>query len=1073
MSGKMKKLICAMLASTMLVSSIGLVGFAADTETAAETTAVEATETPAEATEAPAAEATEAPAAEATEAPAEATEAPAAEATEAPAAATAAPVAESSMYEDDAYYQKALSLCKALGIITGYEDGSVKPESTVTRAEMAAIILRMLNSNSASTYQGIFSDVTAEHWAAGTIQTAAALKIVNGMGDGTFQPDGNVTYEQVAKMIVCAMNFGETGEYYGGYPNGYLKAAADMNITKNAAGTTGVASERGVVIKMVYNALLADYNEPNGTEYGKPVFKAERTLAEYAFDVKEDKGILLGTSTTSLTGKDLLDGQVMIDEQIYSTDLKDLDSILASNVTFYYADEDNGDNKKLLAIVENSLKTETVTLDNAKVNDIEEFNGFDDDTATGEIKLYGSKRYKIAKDPMVVYNGSVITEKDFDDAKAKNPKDVRFVGKSYNDFLQPSVGTIKLVENNSEVDGYDIVFVDAYETLLVASATDKKVTGKISGEGVSITVDENANDLTIKTTINNMEAAPRNLKKDNVASLKRSLDNTNLEFTVTGESITGSAKSVVTEDGKLYATINNTKYEVDKNAEDNCKIGSQAIFYLDMFDRIGFIDGASAGRLQSGEAYGWLMGAYESEDKEDLIVKIMTQDGKAEEFKVATSVTYWAPNNITGSEKISKAKFEESIKDAIDNDKFPHMWKGTRHTDGTTADGERRYSWEPLYSIRLVKYKVNSNKEITKFYGAVNVVNEAEKYYSASSDYVKNGKNITDPYVDSDTAASLKASDALIFDMTSKAGSTLVGGMTGGYSITDDILEFKVPNNANNYSKAGAYKIGNVVASVYNQRENGVADDYILADMDGASPAVLIRFIADATVPGSPADMDNVANTPAMVVDTIARGADEDENTIYQISGFSGGSELSVTTNSASACAELTGYNDKKYAIGDILWDANSSTSLDSVIHKGDIIISDGTNILVYSCVKDIYEKLQNGESISKYVAGSNTRNYFKFDAVTDYEVDDPSMLTIGSETFSFDASKAMATVEIDLAKPIESAVNILKETSTVSDLNVYDETEGGDYAFARFADKGNLQEIIIYRFINADKISQ
>lgn len=63
---------------------------------------------------------------------AEATEAPAgAEATEAPVA-TVAPTTSGSSYDNDSYYDKALSLCSALGIITGYEDGSVKPDSKVT-----------------------------------------------------------------------------------------------------------------------------------------------------------------------------------------------------------------------------------------------------------------------------------------------------------------------------------------------------------------------------------------------------------------------------------------------------------------------------------------------------------------------------------------------------------------------------------------------------------------------------------------------------------------------------------------------------------------------------------------------------------------------------------------------------------------------------------------------------------------------------------------------------------------------------------------------------------------------------
>ena len=246
MGNKMKKLICALLASVMLVGSVGVVGFA-DEDTNAETvvtTSAEATEKPADA------EATEAPAsAEATEAPAgaEATEAPAV--TEAPVA-TVAPTTSGSSYDNDSYYDKALSLCSALGIITGYEDGSVKPDSKVTRAEMASIVLRMLDLTSTSTYQNGFTDVTSSHWAADQIQTALEANIISGMGDGTFVPDGEVTYAQVCVMLVNAMNYQDDAEYYGGYPNGYIKVAgmSDLEITKNAPGAADVASDRGVVI---------------------------------------------------------------------------------------------------------------------------------------------------------------------------------------------------------------------------------------------------------------------------------------------------------------------------------------------------------------------------------------------------------------------------------------------------------------------------------------------------------------------------------------------------------------------------------------------------------------------------------------------------------------------------------------------------------------------------------------------------------------------------------------------------------------------------------------------------------
>lgn len=1017
MSGKMKKLICALLTSTMLVSSIGLVGFAADEEATTDAT------TTVEATEAPATEETT----EATEAPAEATEAPA-EATEAPVQAT---TSESTKYDDDNYYQRAVSLCKALGIITGYEDGSVKPESTVTRAEMAAIILRMLNNTTSSTYQNIFTDVTSSHWAANTIQTASSLNIINGMGDGTFVPDGNVTYEQVAKMIICAMNFQDTAEYYGGYPNGYLKAASDMDITKNASGTTGVASDRGTVIKMVYNALLADYNEPNGTEYGNQVFKAEKSLAEYAFDVKEDKGILLGTSTTSLTSKNLQSGQVLIDTDddegiVYTTDLTGLESLIASNVHFYYQEQENGDTRKLLAIVENTAKTETVTLSNDDINDIESFSGFNGEK--GEIKLYGTKKYKLASNITVVYNGTVITEDDFDKAVAAKDSrcfDANGTAYTYAEFLQPAVGTIKLVENDSDSDGYDIAFIDSYETMVVSSATTKKVIGKINGTSVTIDVDEDANDLTISTTINGMEAAPRNLKKNNVASIKRSLDNETLEFVVTGESFTGSIKSITTDDGKTYITVNGTKYEVDANAVDDCKMGNQAIFYTDQFNRVGYIESATAdGMLQSGESYGWIMNIYDSEDGEGTIVKLYTQDGKSVDATIGSSVDYWAPGattNVTGT-KAETIKADLLKDGSINNNKFLKL-----SSSSTTP-------------IRIVKYKMNSSNELTRLYCAVD-------------------------------ATTVSDTSALRINTKNLNGTAAVSGAVSGYTISDGILEFTAPLETSDMKLASNYSVGEVTSSNYVVRENGSSRDYVIGEFDGVSANIIIRFTASAETAAPYTEMGTADSGPSiMVIDTIAEGYDEDsDKSIYSITGYSGGSKVSVTTNKNTnlgdaklnsgtpAYGVLERTNNQTYFGFTQLWTAvSSSTSLTDYLKKGDILFytSDGRVLLRYASVSSDKSSITTLDSSSFY---GTARVAYYFQKVVESGLDDTAWVKLEKYgTLMFDSSMAIDVVTINNNGKIE----IEKETISVSEI------EDGDYLFVGLADKQTtVKSMIIYRF--------
>lgn len=1024
MSGKMKKLICALLTGTMVLSSVGLIGFAADddtatTDTAASEAAVEATEAPAEASEE----------AQATEAPAVSTE------TETPVQTTTTTTTTTTTgtsYDNDAYYQKALALCQGLGIITGYEDGSVKPDSTVTRAEMSAIILRMLANNTTSTYQNIFTDVASSHWAANTIQTASALGIVNGMGDGTFNPDGNVQYEQVAKMIVCAMNYHDTADYYGGYPNGHLKVASDLNITKNAIGNTGVASERGVVIKMVYNALLADYNEPNGTEYGQPVYKAERTLAEYAFDVKEEKGILLGTATTTLTGKDIQTGHVAIkttgeeDVVTYITDLKGLDDLLAANITFYYEEQNNGDDRKLLAVAENTAKTESVTLTNDDIADIESFTGFDG--TKGEIKLYGSKKYKLSSAIEVVYNGTLITQDDFESAKAaalkKNANDPRFADKEYIDFLQPEVGTIRLVENNNDVDGYDIAFIDSYETMVVSSATSKKVIGNINKASVTIDVDEEANDLTISTTINGMEAAPRNLKKDNVVSLKRSLDGETMEFIVTGETVTGTIKSKSTDDGKTYVTVGGTKYEVDSNVkEEDCKMGTEAIFYLDNFGRIGYIESASAdGMLQSGENYGWIMSIYDSENKEDTLVTLYTQDGKTVEAKLGSSLDYWAPTATESIRLTDESEIKDEINKLKSNAAFVQM--------GSTP-------------IKLVKYKTNASNELSRLYCAVN-------------------------------ASTVEDKNALRINPTNLNGSAAVNGAVNGYNISDGILEFTVPKVAEDMKTASNYSVGEATASNYVVRENGSSRDYIIGEFDGIAVTLIINFKSSASAKAEYTEMGTADSGPAiMVVDTVAEGYDDDNDMpIYEISGYTGGSSVSVTTNKntnvGSARKELfTRSNNQTYFGFDELWNAPAANgkSLTEFIKKGDILLytTDGRVLLRYASAAEA-KFSDEGVFDESSIPTINGNGYYGTARVSYYfgQVEDSGLdgnayvkTTNRTDNIIFDPSQVIDVVTINK----NGKVTIEKETATVSEI------EKGDYLLVNIVDKNSsIKSMIIYR---------
>ena len=114
---------------------------------------------------------------------------------------------------EDIVHTEAVNTMAALNIINGKDDGSFDPKATVTRAEMAKMITVALNGGVdpvlGTQTTPKFSDIGG-HWAQKYIEYCANLGIINGRGDGTFEPNGIVTGTEAAKMILVAMGYDST-----------------------------------------------------------------------------------------------------------------------------------------------------------------------------------------------------------------------------------------------------------------------------------------------------------------------------------------------------------------------------------------------------------------------------------------------------------------------------------------------------------------------------------------------------------------------------------------------------------------------------------------------------------------------------------------------------------------------------------------------------------------------------------------------------------------------------------------------------------------------------------------------
>ena len=155
-----------------------------------------------------------------------------------------------SSYDLYAVWKNAETLTHA-AYISGYPDGTVGPDRTITRAEAATMFYNLL-SNKSSTAR-TFADVPMNQWYANAVTTLAGMGVINGYPDGTFKPDAPITR---AEFVTMAMNFAKADKgtacsfadvpenmwYYGaiagatengwisGYPDGTFGPA--RNITR-------------------------------------------------------------------------------------------------------------------------------------------------------------------------------------------------------------------------------------------------------------------------------------------------------------------------------------------------------------------------------------------------------------------------------------------------------------------------------------------------------------------------------------------------------------------------------------------------------------------------------------------------------------------------------------------------------------------------------------------------------------------------------------------------------------------------------------------------------------------------
>ena len=138
---------------------------------------------------------------------------------------------------DDINYEEAVEVMSAIGVINGMDDGSFDPNGTLTREQAAKLVTYMLmgdNAENLGVEGSTFKDVAATRWSASAIEYCVAMGIIDGAGDGNFYPAGQLTANAFAKVLLTALGYDSEAERLTGTSWSVNTAALAMEVGLNS-----------------------------------------------------------------------------------------------------------------------------------------------------------------------------------------------------------------------------------------------------------------------------------------------------------------------------------------------------------------------------------------------------------------------------------------------------------------------------------------------------------------------------------------------------------------------------------------------------------------------------------------------------------------------------------------------------------------------------------------------------------------------------------------------------------------------------------------------------------------------
>lgn len=818
--------------------------------------------------------------------------------------------AEYSDVTRDTNYYEAITTLSKLNVINGYEDGTFKPEGNITRAEFTKMVTCTLGLGDLTTVPTEFDDVS-DHWAKCYIKTAYDQGIVNGMGDGTFAPDANVTYEQALKMVVCMLGYTTHAEKAGGYPEGYRAQAATLKLTD---GIMGVAYDgeatRGVIAQVIYNALEVGMMEVNSLGN---VINADKTLLNDYLGVVKLEGVVVGVEdyvtadckeTLNLREMSVLgsksDEEVVIDYSDFTSSVTDISKYLGKLLTVYYKDLKTTGEKKLVFIDDESNENIEYQIN------FDQLESFKNDTLYYYKSLDDAKTASLKfslDDINVRYNGKMVSDDDIilkktyvddDGILTTIYSDEMGLEEAVTEWLDPKsdffiYGDITLTDRKGDGSINDVQIND-YNTIVAyktPTTTDYKITDKlITGNGIIL--DPYSTLYTYTIVKNGSQIAVTSVSAGDIVLYAQSLDEELYTCEIKQTTVTGTISSIDRTENLI--TIDNKEYNIGEmldryistNQDGKTLATSQSgTFYVDKYNTVVYGTIAE----ETTNPYAYITNTYSSDDgAEQYLAAFIPSKATtgSVNYKIRDRVKVNGETmNATEAVSYLKGMAHDEIADGV----YYNNNDALNSTNKTSVYGSS--STNITNSAQIARLAINSSNEVTEI---ITVTDDDDAY---------NEDGTTNISTNEDTSKIVRCRDLTQYNYTS---SSFTLSNKTQFSINSSTTIIYVPGD-----RAEKTDYAKKSTSSFTSTEKYYVEAYDINASKVAGLVILYGTSGSITDVSKTTDYSIVAKVPTTVYDE-----DEDENKL----------SISVYAGTSTAVKNWTVKNNHEFEdleVGDVI----------------------------------------------------------------------------------------------------------------------------------------------------------